>query len=415
MDRRALWQEKRDRWARMEAIQAPADTEGRALTEAEQREYDENADRLQAIEAILEQGDRHDSLRSQMSAVQRDPRVAGDGDEERTGIASAEYARSFERYLRHGANQLRTEDREVLRAGMDAELTQNRALSALVGSAGGYLVTPTFLARITQTQEFYGGALQAGPEILTTDGGEDIYWPTNDDTGNTGERLAENGAVSEQAVTFGQRKLGAYLYSSKMVKVPLMLMNDAAFDIEGFLGLRFGERLGRIWNTDLTVGTGASQPQGMVTGATSGVTTASATAITYDELVDLEHSVDPAYRDPDRCRLMLADATLKLLRKLKDGNQRPLWEPSLQAGVPSLFNGYRYVINNDMPAATASNKSVLFGDFGAYYIVRQVTGVLVVRLQELFMQNLQQAFFAVNRMDGGVKDASAVKALTMHA
>ncbi len=417
MTRAQLYAEKRDLWKRMEAIRKAALDESRAHTDAEQREYDEHGARIQEIEAMLEQEARHSGFErpgngDSRGRVLTDPDPDGD---ERNAIDSAEYRAAHNRYLRSGERGLRGEDRETLQAGSDRAFAENRTLSALVGQNGGYLVPTTFLNQVVETQKFFGGALQVGATVLNTSHGEDIMWPTNDDTGNEGELLGENAAVTTQDVTFGQRKLSAYMVSSKLVKSPLSLLSDSSVDVEAFLGRKFGQRIGRTKNRLITVGTGASQPQGMVTGASMGpaAVTASATAITYDELIDLEHSVDIAYRQNGKH--MFADSTLALLRKLKDSTGRPLWEPSLKDGVPSTLNGRPYVINNDMPAATANNKAILFGDFEAYYIIRTVSGLLVVRLNELYALNLQVGFFAVERFDGGVQDASAVKALVMHS
>lgn len=412
MNRRGqLFADKQQRWQRATEIFNAANAENRTMTAEERARYDEHTAAMDEIDRQIAEIDAHEARERANASLRRDPRVTDDRDgEEARGVASAEYARAFERYLRAGDRGLNAEHRAALQAGDAATFTENRALSALVGSSGGYLVTPSFLNRIVETQRFYGGALQAGPTVINTDSGEDILWPTNDDTGNEGELLGENAEVSDLDVSFGQRKLAAYIYSSKLVKVPNMLLADTSFDLEGFLGRKFGQRLGRIANKHLTVGTGASQPQGMVTGAAVGKTTAGATAITYDELIDLEHSVDPAYRN-ERCGFMFADGTLAYLRKLKDSQGRPLWEPSLQAGVPNLFNGRRYTINNDMAAIATGNVTVLFGDFESYYVVRIVNGVFTVRLSELYARALQQGFFAVQRLDGGVQDAAAVKAL----
>lgn len=420
MTREELWTEKRNCATRLTEIMDRATAEGRARTAEEDAQYDASAERIVAIERQMAQEDEHATrMRSLEEPVRRSAahpahdRDADAGGE--AGVRSKEYARSFRRYLQTGQNSLRPEDRERLEAGADAALVENRALSSLIGSSGGYLIPPSFLDQITETKKWYGGAFQVGAQEITTATGEDIMWPTNDDTGNTGELLNENGSVGTADVTFGQKKLSAYIFSSKMVKAPIFLLQDSAFDVESFLSRKFGQRLGRAENYYLTVGTGANQPQGMVTGATSGVTSAAATAITYNETIDLEHSVDKAYRDGQRSKFMWHDLTFKLVRKLQDADGRPLWQPSLEKAAPSLFNGYEYVINNDMAQATATNVAILFGDFFSYYIIRRVTGLLAIRLDELYIGNLQKAFFAVERLDGGVQDSAAVRALTMHA
>lgn len=412
--RAQLWDEKRDLFKRMNDIQDAASERGEARNAAEETEYDAHASRIQAIEAIMRQEDEHAERTRSLTEPVRNRDLTDPEDEGNTNpLSMAAYRKAHDRYLRVGDRGLRSEDREVLQAGTDASLVENRTLSGLVGQNGGYLVPPTFLTEVTETQKFYGGTIQANPFILNTSHGEDINWPTNDDTAVEGELIGEGGAVSTADVTFANKKLAAYIGSSKLVKVPTMLLNDSSVDLEGFLARKFGQRLGRLRNRLFTTGTGASQPQGMATGATVGKTAASATAITTLELIDLEHSVDPAYRDPSRCKYMWNDATLAKLRKLTDGAGRPLWEPSLKEGVPSTLNGFQYVVNNDMPASTAGLKAILFGDFNAFYIVRNVSGLLVVRLNELYALNLQVGFFAVERFDGGVQDSSAVKALAM--
>lgn len=411
--RAQLWDEKRDLFKRMNDIQDAASERGEARNAAEETEYDAHAARIQAIEAIMRQEDEHAERSRSLTDPNRtrdltDPEEAA----ETSALRSKAYGRAFDRFMRFGDRGLTAEHQDALRAGIDGDV-QQRTLSALTGSAGGYLIPPTFLSTINETKKFYGGALAAGIEVLNTAGGEDIFYPTNDDTASVGELIAEGGAVSTGDVSFGQRKLSAYMASSKMVKVPLQLLADESFGLEGFLGRRFGERLGRLANQLFTTGTGASQPQGMATGASNGKTAASATAITSTELIDLEHSVDPAYRDPSRCKYMWNDATLAKLRKLTDGAGRPLWEPSLKEGVPSTLNGYQYIVNNDMPASTAGLKAILFGDFSEFYIARFAGGIVTFRLAELYVANLQQGFFAIERFDGGIKNTSAVKALTM--
>lgn len=414
--REELWTEKRNAVTRMREIFDRAAAENRAMTPEESTRYDEAADRVQAIETQMAQEDRHAGLVRSFDELGRsrsiaDPEVGDDV----SGIASPEYNRSWTRWLRRGERGLRSDDHDVLQRGLDHSARENRALSEYIGSAGGYLVTPTFLNKIYEVQKWFGGAFQVGATLLITSGGEDVLWPTNDDTGNTGEMLNEGGTVSNQDVTFGQMKLSAYIFSSKAVYVPIMLLADENFGLEGFLGGKLGTRLARIHNTKLTTGSGANEPQGMATGAATGVTTAAPTAIVWNEMIDLEHSVDPAYRRYERSKYMFHDTTLKVVRKLQDADGRSLWQPALQSGVQSTINNYQYVINNDMPLPTATLKSMLFGDFESYYVIRQVSGVMLFRLQELKALQLQQVFFAVDRLDGGVQDATAVKAMVMHA
>lgn len=326
-----------------------------------------------------------------------------------TPDAEAQYRKAFDTWMRKGISHLDAEQRQLLE-------TNFRALQTDTGGAGGYTVPEGFWAKVTETMKYFGGSRQVA-EIVPTSAGNPLPWPTNDDTGNTGEILDEGTAVSEQDLVFGQKTLGAYTATSKMVRVSNLLLQDTGVDLEGFLARRLGERIGRIQNTRLTTGTGASQPQGIITGATTGKTTAGATAILYDELVDLIHSVDAAYRASGRCRFMLNDLILAYVRKIRDdsggaGVGRPIWEPSVQAGVPDTLLGYGYTVNNDMASTVATtNKTMAFGDFTAGYVVRVVSGGTMRRLEERYAEYLQTGFFGYERFDGLVQDASAYKLL----
>ena len=148
-----------------------------------------------------------------------------------------------------------------------------------------------------------------------------------------------------------------------------------------------------------------------MTGATSGVTAAWATAITADELIDLQHSIDPAYRN-ERSQFMLSDTALKAARKLKDSQNRYLFETSTTGDTPSLLAGSRYVINNDMAVPATGVKSVLYGDFQAGYVIRIVQDIQVITFTERYLDYLQVGHSSFMRADGKTQNTSAYKALT---
>jgi HK97 family phage major capsid protein len=285
-----------------------------------------------------------------------------------------------------------------------------RALGEGTGSAGGYLVPQGFRQKLTETLKYFSG-VRSVAENVRSDTGNALPWPTNDDTANVGALLAENTQGSEQDLVLAQKQLGAYKYYSKIVRVSIELLEDSAFDLEAYLARKLGERIGRIQNTHFTTGTGTAQPQGIVTGATSGVTAAAVGTVTVDELVSLAHSVDPAYRS-DRSRWMMADSTLAAIRKLKDSQGHYLLEPDVRAGIPNTLLGYPVVINNDMAAMATGVKSILFGDFTAGYVVRDVLDVRVIRMAERYADYFQVGFVAFMRSDGLVQDSAAYRALT---
>ena len=289
---------------------------------------------------------------------------------------------------------------------------------SLTGSEGGYTVAPdvSFYGRVISAMKLYGGVESAPVTALTTATGADLPIPTDDDTSNVGVLVAEAGShASGTPITLGQTTLKSYLLSSKIVKVSKQLLQDSAINWEQFLANKFALRLARGKNAYLTTGTGSSQPQGVQYGSTNGRTcgTGYTTTCAPDDLVRLFHSVDPVYRSAAFARWMFNDAAALIIRLMKDGDGQYLWRPGLEAGQPDRLLGYPVVINPDMPDMAAGVKSVLFGDFSAYF-VRTVAGIEVVRLNELYAANGQVGFMAFLRFDGALVDAGMhpVKAMT---
>lgn len=292
---------------------------------------------------------------------------------------------------------------DPLKSLADRREWEARAQSIGTASAGGNVVPKSFVNEVETALLTFGGMRSVASVIRTADG-QDLPWPTENDTTNKGVIVAENTAVAEQDLTFGQQTLKHYKYSSKMIRVPVELLQDAAIDLASYIGQRLGERIGRITNEHFTTGTGTGQPQGVATGATLGKAgaTGQTLTVTYDDLVDLQHAVNPAYRT--NAVWMFNDATLKAIKKLKDSQNRPLWSAGLAEREPDTILGHAYVINQDVAAMAASAKSILFGDFSKYKI-RDVLDVTLVRLDERFAEFHQVAFLAFSRHDGLLLDA----------
>lgn len=306
----------------------------------------------------------------------------------------------FRNWMLRGMVGLSEEERRFMQ---ERQVTIRAAQGVGTGAAGGFLVPEGFRAVLESALKAFGGMREVATP-LDTDSGESIPMPTENDTGNVGELLAENTATAEQDITFGSVTIDAFMYSSKLVRVSIQLMQDSAFDMEGFLARKLAERIARITNTHFTTGTGTGQPRGLVTAAPVGKTgaTGQTTSIIYDDLVDLEHSVDPAYRRNGGW--MLHDSSLKVVKKLKDSQNRPLWMPGLAVQAPDTILGYRYVINQDVPVMAANAKSVLFGDLSKY-LIRSVRQVILKRLEERYAELLQIGFIAFQRFDGDLIDA----------
>lgn len=389
-----------------------AENEGRDLTRDEKERFDQLVNDAHSRSETIEREERMMELQTAHSPQQW--RSVGDGAdypslESRDAFHSADvrnspqYAKAFGGWLRNGADGLTTELRYALRQGY-FEGAETRALGGGTNTAGGYTVPQDFYRRVEKAMKAFGGVRTSGATIIPTSNGRDLPMPTNDDTGNTGAIVTENTQITEQDTTFGQSVLGAYMYTSKIIRVSLQLLEDNAVDVEQYLAEIIAERIWRAANAHFTTGTGTGQPEGVLTGATLGHTAAGTAAVTYDELVELEHSVDRAYRGKPSTRWMLNDATLKHIKQLKDNDGNPLWSSGIAERQPETILGYRYVVNNDMPDLGAGEKPILFGDFSKYHI-RDVIGMRVIRFDEKYMDYLQKGFLAFMRMDGLLLDA----------
>lgn len=298
-------------------------------------------------------------------------------------------------------------DRELMAGvGLDDEV---RAQSTITGGVGGFAVAPdtSFYGRVIEAMKYYGGVEMAGATIINSSTGGDLPIATDDDTANTGTIIAEEGSqASGTDVTMGQKILKGYLFSSKIIKVSWQLLQDGSFDFDGYLARKFATRIGRARNTYFTTGTGGGQPQGFVTAASVGrqSATGNSTAVPFDDVIRLIHSVDIAYRLDPKCKFMTSDGTALALELLKDGNGQYLWQPANQEGSAGRIKGFNVTINNDMATMAASAKHSAFGAWPNYY-VRNIGGLQVLRLNELYAANGQVGFMAFLRSDGGLIDA----------
>jgi HK97 family phage major capsid protein len=295
----------------------------------------------------------------------------------------------------------------------DVARWQAETRAALTGAqstttTGGYTVADSAMQALEMSMLAFGGMRQVATIYRTATGGP-LPFPTVNDTAQKGRLLSENTGATETEMTFGQLVLDAYKYSSDYVLASVEFLQDTAIDAGAFLGKALGERIARLQNDHFTTGTGSSQPNGVVTAAASSSITFSGTAtVTYDNIVDLIHSVDPAYRVNGR--FMFHDGALKMMKKVKvlqysgDTTGVPLWQPSLVAGQPDLIHGYPYIINQSMTTPATGVKSILFGDFSKY-IIRDVRDVTLLRLDERFAELHQVAFLAFSRSDGDLLDA----------
>lgn len=416
-------QEKRGRLmteARAALNEITANTDQARSAELEARHETIMAE-FDRIEKNIEREERQAALEARFeerARKERETKRPGAGTEDRASGSDAgnelSYRSVFYKFIATGAelSALEPEERATLKAGVQ-QGEEYRAQSSATGAAGGYTV-PTELADVLiKSMKAWGPMYDPGVTTeLNTASGAVIQMPTIDDTAGTGfahtqgADIVDDGSVD---AAFGQKQLEAYVYDTKFIKFSMELAQDSIFNVESVLGDLLGERLGRVANAQLTTGTGTSAPNGVATASTLGKTAASASAIASDELVDLVHSVDPAYRQAPKVGFQFNDTTLAAIRKLKDGQGNYLWQMGdVTKGVPGTLLSYRYTINQAIAGIATGNRTVLFGDFGKYF-VRKVGSPVIGVMRERFWPNLGIAGFI--RFDGELADTAAIKHL----
>jgi HK97 family phage major capsid protein len=278
-------------------------------------------------------------------------------------------------------------------------------MSTTTGSEGGFTVQ-TEVARTLQEALKHFAGVRAVADVFKTSQGGDLQYPNSDGTAEIGERVTQNTTATAADVVFGSSALSVYKYSSKVVTVPFELLQDSAIDIESMLMTRLATRLARAMNIDFTTGTGASQPKGVVTAAGAGKVglVGQTVSVIYDDLIDLQHSVDPAYRADNACRFMFSDSSLKVIRKIKDSQGRPIFVPGSETGspggMPDTLLGSPIAINQDMAAMSANAKPILFGNF-TNYKVRDAMEIVLLRFDDSAYARLGQVGFLAWMRSGG--------------
>ena len=305
-----------------------------------------------------------------------------------------EHINAFWKLMKNGEKLITPEEWGVLR----------NTMSVGTAAQGGYTVPTEVATSVADALKAYGG-MRSVAEVFRTASGNDINFPTSDGTTETGELIGENTTATGADPSFGVVTLKTYKFSSKVVAVPFELLQDTSIDMEGFIKQRLVTRLGRVTNTYFTTGTGTAQPNGIVTAASAGKTgtTGQTTTVIFDDLVDLVHSVDPAYRALGNCKFMMNDASLKVIRKLKDSQGRPIFLPGydgLAGPMPDTLLGYPIVINQDVATMAANAKSILFGDF-SFYKIRDALDIQMFRFDDSAYIKLGQIGFLAWMRSGG--------------
>ena len=316
-------------------------------------------------------------------------------EDAKTGRATDEYRQNFWNMMRSKAPMPSVVN--ALQIGTDSE--------------GGYLVPDEYERTLVEALEEENVFRQLARVIQTSSGDRKIPVVA---TKGTASWIDEEGAYTESDDSFGQGSIGAYKLGT-MIKVSEELLNDSVFDLESYISREFARRIGAKEEEAFFTGDGSGKPLGILAasgGAETGITAASSTAITADELIDLFYSLKSPYRR--NAVWVLNDSTIKAIRKLKDSNGQYLWQPSLTAGTPDTILGRPVRTSAYMPAIAASAKTIAFGDF-SYYWIADRQGRSFKRLNELYAANGQVGFLASQRVDGKLILSEAIKVLAQKA
>ena len=359
--------------------------------------YDRMVDDVDRMKKEIDRLERQDAIENEMnrptsSPIVNRPEQPLTGDEKK-GRASDDYRKAFWQNLR--SKSIPHEVYNSLKIGADPE--------------GGYLVPDEYertLIEALQEENIF----RRFAHVISTESG-DRKIPVVASKG-TASWIDEEEAYPESDDSFGQVSIGAHKLAT-MIKISEELLNDSVFDMPSYIAREFARRIGAAEEEAFFTGNGTGKPLGILAptgGAQNGVTAASATAITMDEVIDLFYSLRAPYRK--RAVFMVNDATVKAIRQLKNGNGDYLWQPSITAGAPDMLLGRPVYTSAYMPTIAAGAKPILFGDLG-YYWVADREGRSFKRLNELYAATGQVGFLASERVDGKLILPEAVKVLQM--
>ena len=359
--------------------------------------YDRMVDDVDRMKNEIDRLERQEAIENEMNRPTASPIPSRPENpitgEDRKGRASDNYKKAFWRMMR--AKSVPHEVLDALQVGVESE--------------GGVLAPDEYQRTLIEALEEQNIFRQLAHVISTSSGDRKI--PVVASKG-TASWIDEEAAYPESDDSFGQVSIGAYKLAT-MIKVSEELLNDSVFDLPSYIAREFARRIGAAEEEAFFTGNGTGKPLGILAdtgGAETGVTAASATAVTMDEVMDLYYSLRAPYRR--NAVFIMNDSTVKAIRKLKNGNGDYLWQSSLTAGQPDMLLNRPVYTSGYMPAIAADKKAILFGDLG-YYWVADREGRSFKRLNELYAANGQVGFQSSERVDGKLVLAEAVKVLAM--
>jgi HK97 family phage major capsid protein len=381
--------------AQMQAITDLAETENRSLTDEEVTQYE-------SLEADLAKARKTVELRARQGAYTT-PNI---NTNPITGTAKGDEVleRAFDHYLRTGV--------------ANSDLVELRAQSVGTTTAGGFMVPDGFRQKLVDRRKAFGG-LRSVAEVIETDSGNTLSWPTLDDTANEGAITAESAAIANGAdLVFAEKTLGAFKYTSAgagsnlPLRVSVELLQDSAFDVTDLVSRKLGERIARKQAKDFMTGTGTTLPFGLM--VTNSDESNAGTSITYAKLNALRHDVDPEYRD--NAVWIMSDDTAEKIEALVDTTGRPLLQPNANSGLGTRINpgtllGHAVIIDQAATITASGNNYIAFGDMREGYVIRDVKDIAVVVNPYSRASFGEVEYLAWARADGTINNRNAYATL----
>lgn len=393
-----LVEKRANLWKAMDAFLKAQTNESGVLSAEDDAKYAKMEEDFDKLTNEIKRLERRNAIEAELNKPVNAPIVnkpMASDEEEKTGRASKNYKKSFWNAMR--SKTVRPEVHDALQIGTDSE--------------GGYLVPDEYENTLVEALEEENIFRKLAHVIKTSSGDRKI--PVVASKGSA-SWVDEEGTISDSDDAFNQVSIGAYKLGT-LIKVSNELLNDSAFNLESYISKKFARRIGTKEEEAFFTGNGTGKPIGIFNstgGAEVGVTAASATAITADELIDLFYSLKAPYRK--KAVWILNDSTVKAIRKLKDKNDNYLWQPALTAGTPDTILGRPVYTSSYVPAIAAGAKTIAFGDF-SYYWIADRQGRIFKKLNELYAATDQTGFVATQRVDGKLILPEAIKVLQQKA
>lgn len=311
-------------------------------------------------------------------------------------------ARSAEKKLEKQNQEVRADDSKLeTRAfvkyllGEELSAEEKAVQKRAINGTGGSVLVPSTIAPYVETALANATGMLQAADIIRTSNGGDLVWPTMNNASVKAKIIAEYGQSQKQGKNFSSKTLKAYTYRTDIIPISLELLQDSAFNVEQYIGELLAQEFIAGLNADFTNGSGSNAPRGITLDAKA--VALAGEGVSYDDIVELMKAVPSGYQPA--AKFMMNAKTMFNLALIKDGNERPIWTPSLSAAVPATVFGKEIILNDDM-----ADNQIMYGDFKKYK-VRMVKDFTAAVMKESLMEYLSIGMIGYGRADGVLLDA----------